>query len=156
MGGINYKDQHHLDALVCESFSEWSEPVRIDQAMINEFAELTGDKLWIHTDPERCKAQSPFKTTIAHGFLLLCLLPKMPCGEDVTRKISGHRQIMNYGSDKLRFLNPVPVDSAVHARNRVAEVRVGERSTKITLESQIKVVGQEKLSLLYHLTLVLM
>ncbi len=152
---IDYKDQAALDTLVSEQYSEWSEPLEVDQDMIDTFAELTGDRLWIHTDPKRCAEQSPFKSTIAHGFLLLSLLPKMPCGDNVTRQISGYRQIMNYGSDKLRFLNPVTVNSQIRARSKVVSVEVGERSTKVTLANEVAVSGEERPALLYHLTLAL-
>ena len=156
MTDINFKDQAGLQALVSEQFSDWSEPITIDQNLIDQYAELSGDKLWIHTDPQRCEQQSPFKTTIAHGFLILSLLTKMPTGEDVTKKISGYRQIFNYGSDKLRFLAPVPVNSQIHARNRVISVEVSERKTVVSLETEVSIVGAEQPSLLYQLSLVLM
>lgn len=156
MNTIDYKDQDKLATLISDDFGDWSPSVKVTQQMINDFAELSGDKLWIHVDPERCAEQSPFKTTIAHGFLILSLLSKMPMGEDVTQRISGYQQIMNYGSDKLRFLQPVPVNSEIHARNKVIAVDVGERKTVVTLETQVQIVGADKPSLLYQLSLVLM
>jgi Acyl dehydratase len=156
MQTIDFKDQKNLNSLVTEEFTEWSEPLKVTQEMINTFADLSGDDLWIHVDEERCATESPFKSTIAHGFLIMCLLSKMPTGEDVTKTITGWRNIMNYGSDKLRFLNVVPVNSEIHARNRVIKIEVEEHKTKVLLEAQVKVVGQEKLALLYQLTLVLM
>lgn len=156
MQTIDYKDADALANLVDEEFCDWSKPITVTQDMINTFAELSGDDLWIHVDEARCAEQSPFKSTIAHGFLIMCLLSKMPCGEDITQKISGWRNIMNYGSDKLRFLAAVPVNSEIHARNRVIDIVVEEHKTKVLLESQVKVVGQEKLALSYQLTLVLM
>ncbi|MFT5276067.1 MAG: acyl dehydratase [Saprospiraceae bacterium] len=153
---IDFKDQEQLNTLVSEEFSEWSSPLAVTQRMIDAFAELSGDKLWIHVDPERCEKQSPFKTTIAHGFLILSLLPSMRTGDDVTQKVSGYTQVMNYGSDKLRFMQPVPVDSEIHARNRVIGVEVSERKTVITLETQVQLLNSEKPSLIYQLSLVLM
>jgi len=156
MSKIDFKDQCGLNSLISEEFCDWSQALTISQEMIDTFAELTGDKLWIHTDPARCAEQSPFKSTIAHGFLILSLLSKMPMGEDITQKISGYSQIMNYGSDKLRFLQPVPVDSEIHARSRVMSVAVNEHKTVVTLENQIQMVHTDKPSLLYQLSLVLM
>jgi len=156
MQTIDFKDEASLANLVTEDFCDWSTPIKVTQEMINTFADLSGDDLWIHVDEERCAEQSPFKSTIAHGFLIMCLLSKMPCGEDITKKIDGWRNIMNYGSDKLRFLAAVPVNSEIHARNRVMDIVVEEHKTKVLLESQVKVVGQEKLALSYQLTLVLM
>lgn len=156
---INYQDQDALQSLVNDEFGAWSEPLLITQSMIDDFAELSGDKLWIHTDPERCAKHSPFKSTIAHGFLILSLLSRLPSGDDATQHISGYQQIMNYGSDKLRFLSPVPVESEIRARSRVANIQVERRDgkptkTKLTLEWQVGVVGQEALSLTYHMTIV--
>lgn len=153
---INFKDQQQLDTLVTDEFSDWSAPLQVTQGMIDAFADVSGDRLWIHTDPERCKQQSPFGTTIAHGFLTLSLLSQMNTGSDISRQIGGYRQIMNYGSDKLRFMAPVPVDSEIHARSRVSEIRVQENKTTATLEWQVSVVGSEALSLVYHMTLVFM
>lgn len=156
MSTIDFKDSEALQALVSEQFSDWSPAITISQNTIDQFAELTGDKLWIHTDPERCAEHSPFGKTIAHGFLILSLLTKMPIADDVTQKIGGYKQIFNYGSDKLRFLAPVPVDSEIHARNRVISVVVSDLKTVVTLESQVNIVGSEQPSLLYQLSLVLM
>ncbi len=153
---IDYKDQENLNTLISEDYSEWSEPLHVTQDMIDAYAELSGDTLWIHVDAERCEKYSPFKTTIAHGFLILSLLPKMRTGDDVTQQVSGYKQVMNYGSDKLRFMQPVPVNSDIHARNRVIDVEVSERKTVVTLETQVQIVGAEKPSLIYQLALVLM
>ncbi len=88
--------------------SEW---ITVDQRMIDLFAEATGDHQWIHVDAERAK-DGPFGTTIAHGFLTLSLLPRM-VGTLYAIESSG--MIVNVGSDKVRFLAPVPVDSKVRA-----------------------------------------
>ena len=153
---IDFKDQAALKALINEEFNEWSPPLTITQSMIDDFAALSGDKLWIHTDPERCKQQSPFGSTIAHGFLTLSLLSQLPSGDDISKQITGYRQIMNYGSDKLRFMAPVPVDHEIHARSRVVEVNVQEKKTTATLEWQVSVVGRDQPSLVYHMTLAFM
>ena len=151
---IDFKDQEQLNTLINDEFSDWSEPLLITQDMIDAFAEVSGDKLWIHTDPERCKKHSPFGSTIAHGFLTLSLMSRLPTATDITQQIGGYQQIMNYGSDKLRFMSPVPVDSEIHARSRVADISVQEKKTKVTMEWQVNVVGQDAISLLYHMTIV--
>ena len=153
---IDFKDKNQLQSLISDDFSDWSKPLLITQQMIDDFAALSGDTLWIHTDPARCAKHSPFKVTIAHGFLVLSLLSQLNTGSDISKQIGGYQQIMNYGSDKLRFLSPVPVDSKIHARSRVAEIKVQEHKTTATLEWQVAVQGQDNPSLLYHMTLVFM
>ena len=154
MAQIDCRDAEALQTLVSEEFGEWSAPVSIDQEMINQFADLTGDQMWLHVDEERCAKQSPFGCTIAHGFLILSLLPKMPCGINLPAELSGYKNIMNYGSDRLRFMAPVTVNSEIHARNRVKAIEVAEKKTKVTLEVQVVVVGQENPSLVYELIMV--
>ena len=88
--------------------SDWC---TVDQRMIDLFAEATGDHQWIHVDPERA-AEGPFGTTIAHGFLTLSLLPRL-VSELYTIESAG--MIVNVGSDRVRFVAPVPVDGRVRA-----------------------------------------
>lgn len=84
------------------------------QDRINEFAEVTGDPQWIHVDVERARRESPFKTTIAHGFLTLSLLPQfMP---QVMKISGGLRMGINYGLNRLRFVSPVRSGSRIRAR----------------------------------------
>ncbi len=156
MSGIDFKDQDELESLICDEFSDWSEPTKVTQQMIDDFAVLSGDSMWMHVDAERCAKESPFGKTIAHGFLILSLIPKMPCGKSIPALVSGYRHMMNYGSDKLRFLNPVTVDSDIHARNRVSRVEVNEKRTKVTMEVQVQAVGEEKPALIYELAFVFM
>ena len=156
MSDIHFKDQQGLDALVSEELSDWSQPVTLTQQMINDFAELSGDRFWIHVDEERCARESPFKTTIAHGFLILSLISRMPCGLNIVEGVTGYSHMLNYGSDKLRFLNAVPVNSDIHARCRVADVSVSEHKTKVTTEIHVHVVGQDKPALICQLAFVFM
>jgi acyl dehydratase len=97
-----------LDGEVDLGRSEW---ITVDQRMIDLFAEATGDHQWIHTDPERA-AQGPFGRTIAHGFLTLSLLPRMV---SELYAVTSSGMIVNVGSDKVRFVAPVPVDSRIRA-----------------------------------------
>jgi acyl dehydratase len=156
VSAINFKDQQGLQTLVSEEFSDWSDPVTVTQQMINEFAELSGDHMWMHVDEERAAKESPFGCTIAHGFLILSMISKMPCGPNVIEGVTGYRHMMNYGSDKLRFLNAVPVNSQVHARSRISEAQVSEHKTKLTSEIHVHVVDQDKPTLIYELSFVFM
>jgi acyl dehydratase len=88
-----------------------SAPVRVTQAMIDGFAEATGDHQWIHVDPERAAA-GPFGTTIAHGYLTMSLLA--PFAEELL-VVHGSALAINAGSDRVRFIDPVRVDSEVRA-----------------------------------------
>src|ERR1700684_3440144 len=87
--------------------SEW---VTVDQAMIDKFAEATGDHQWIHVDVERAKREMPGGKTIAHGILTLSLIAGLgPQTHDIPRRSRG----VNYGSDRVRFTSPVPSGSRV-------------------------------------------
>nr|BFE93861.1 MaoC family dehydratase [Pseudomonas brassicacearum subsp. brassicacearum] len=101
--------------------SEW---LTIDQERINLFAEATGDFQFIHVDPVKA-AQTPFGSTIAHGFLSLSLMPKLM--EDILILPEGVKMVVNYGLDSVRFIQPVKVDSKV--RLKVDLVEVTEKKT---------------------------
>ncbi len=94
---------------------EGGEWLTITQAQIDLFAQATGDYQWIHIDPARA-AQGPFKTTIAHGFLTLSLLPQFfETSFDITHSSMG----VNYGLNKVRFTAPVPVGSRLRAKMKL-------------------------------------
>jgi acyl dehydratase len=80
-----------------------SEPIRIDQAMVEAFADVTHDHQWIHVDPERARTEGPFGGTIAHGYLVLSLVPPLLFGRLL--QVEGVTSILNYGIDKLRFVD---------------------------------------------------
>jgi len=150
-----YDDIEALQELVSEEFDPWSGEVEITQELVNQFADLTGDDYWIHTDPEKARTDSPFGTTIAHGFLTLVLLPKMR-GE-LSYELTGYNNILNYGSDKLRFTGPVPVGSSLRSRTRVKEITATPKGTRMVLEQHVHVVGQdERPVLIYELIMVYM
>ena len=136
-----YSDVDALQELVSDDFGPWSGKVEITQALVDQFAELTGDTYWIHTDPEKAKSDSPFGVTIAHGFLSLVLLPKMR-GES-SYELTGYNNILNYGSDKLRFIGPVPVGSALRCRSRIRGVTATPKGTKLLMEQHVHVVGKD-------------
>lgn len=96
--------------------SEW---LTIDQERINLFAEATGDYQFIHVDPVKA-AQTPFGSTIAHGFLSLSLIPKLM--EDILVMPEGLKMVVNYGLDSVRFIQPVKVDSKVRLKVELSEV----------------------------------
>lgn len=154
MKQYRFDDVDALQELVSPDFGSWSTEVEITQDLINRFAELSGDDYWIHTDPERCKTQSPFGITIAHGFLTLALLPKMQ--HEPTYELTGYNNILNYGSNKLRFTGAVPVGSRIHSRSRVKSVERLPKGTQLTLETNVHVVGQERPALVYELIAIYM
>jgi acyl dehydratase len=147
MQEIRFDDVAALSALVTEEFGPWSPPLEVTQDMIDRFADLTGDRQWIHVDVERARRESPFGGPAAHGFLTLSLLPSLRPGR--TFAIVGHGSVINYGSDGFRFLAPVPAGSRIHARSRLAAVEAKPKGTLVTTETAIHVVGSDKPSLLY-------
>jgi acyl dehydratase len=90
--------------------SDW---VEVTQARINQFAETTEDSQWIHVDPARAAAETPFRGTIAHGFLSLSLVSLM-ARQAMT--VGGVRMAINYGLNRVRFISPVPAGSRVRGR----------------------------------------
>ena len=123
--------------------SSW---IVVDQAMIDGFANLTDDCQFIHVDPIRASAETPFGGTIAHGFLTLSLLSKM--AYDALPNIDGSTLGLNYGFDKIRFLSPVPEGSRIRARFCLValdEEKPGEVTS--TYGVKIEIDGHEKLAL---------
>ncbi len=115
--------------------SDW---LQIDQKRINDFADCTGDHQWIHVDEEMA-ANGPFGKTIAHGYLTVSLIPHFSSGVSIIPE--GTKMAINYGMNKLRFVNPVPVGSKV--RDRISLSGVEEKgggryliSTTHTIEIQ--------------------
>ena len=114
--------------------SEW---VEVSQARVDRFAEATEDRQWIHTDPERAARESPFRVTIAHGFLTLSLLSEM--GRTAVA-VGGVRMGINYGLNRVRFVAPVPAGSRVRGRFTLAaveEIKGGAQATwGVTVERE--------------------
>lgn len=148
---IDLNDEPALQALVSEHYSDWSNVVVVDQALIDAFAQLSGDDYWIHTDPERARLQSPFGGTIAHGALVQVLQSRMKLA--LGFEISGFSTQINYGSDRLRFPAPVPAGSRIHSRARVKKVERLPRGTQLTLELNTHVVGQDRPSVINDLVI---
>lgn len=95
--------------------------ITVTQEMIDKFAEASGDYQWIHVDVERCKKESPFKTTIAHGNLSFCLLSSIARNADV--ELPPSKLGVNYGSNKVRFTGVVPVGSRIRGRYKLIDVK---------------------------------
>ena len=115
----------------------------IDQARIDQFAACTGDRQWIHVDVERARVESPFKTTIAHGYLLLSTVA--PSVLELLVEPAGIRSALNYGLDRVRFLSPVRAGSRI--RNRVKLVSVepkGDDRALVTTEHAVEIDGEDK------------
>jgi acyl dehydratase len=117
--------------------SDW---LTIDQDRINKFADATDDHQWIHVDPELAAA-GPFGKTIAHGYLTLSLLPVLVT--PITH-VSGVRMGVNYGTNKVRFPAPLPVDSRVRARVSVLSVDDVEGGYQVTAKVTIEREGGDK------------
>jgi acyl dehydratase len=118
--------------------SDW---VLIDQDRINKFADATGDHQWIHVDVERAKALMPGGKTIAHGYLTLSLIPML--GAQIM-SITGVSRGINYGSNKVRFTNMVPVGSRVRARQKLIAAEPKGPGLQLTNEITIEIEGQDR------------
>ena len=118
--------------------SDW---VLIDQDRINKFADATGDHQWIHVDVERAKKEMPGGKTIAHGYLTLSLVPMLGAQ---TLRITGVTRGINYGSNKVRFTNMVPVGSRVRGRQKLVSVEPKAGGLQMINEFTIEIEGQER------------
>jgi acyl dehydratase len=150
MEKIKFDDIAGLQKHISDEYGDFGDPFEITQEVINQFAEATGDHQWIHLDVERCEKESPFGTTIAHGFLTLSLLPMMSGLAKAPYAIVGFANAVNYGSDKLRFLSPVPAGSKIHARSRLVSAEAGKKGTRVEQETAIHVVGNDRPALIYN------
>ncbi|SHG00100.1 Acyl dehydratase [Microbulbifer donghaiensis] len=123
--------------------TEW---LNIDQDRIDAFAECTLDRQFIHVDPEAAKL-TPFGSTIAHGFLTLSLLSYF--AEQLQIGIEGVQMGVNYGLDKVRFINPVKVNSNIRARARVMDVlEKNPGQYQLKLEVTLEIEGEQKPALI--------
>ncbi|TAK85760.1 MAG: MaoC family dehydratase, partial [Aquabacterium sp.] len=118
--------------------SEWLD---IEQSRVGLFADATGDHQWIHVDPQRAAAESPFGGTVAHGFLTLSLLAKF--GMDCIR-IDGVRMGINYGLNRVRFPAPVRVGSRVRGRFTLTSVEDIAGGVQVQWEATVDIEGQDK------------
>jgi acyl dehydratase len=118
----------------------------VDQAMIDLFAEATGDHQWLHVDVERAAREMPGGRTIAHGFLTLSLVPQMAHQIWHVRQRS---RGLNYGSNKVRFTAPVPSGSRIRLRQKLLALDPVEgNGHRLTMESTVEVEGNDRPALL--------
>jgi acyl dehydratase len=122
--------------------SEW---MTVDQAMIDKFADATGDHQWIHVDVERARREMPGGKTIAHGYLTLSLVPRMA---QTLSRVKKRSRGVNYGSNKVRFINPVPAGARIRLRQRIANVEEIQGGVRVTSEMTVEVEGQSKPALI--------
>lgn len=119
-------------------FSDWME---ITQERVDQFADATGDHQWIHVDPERAAAESPFGGPIAHGYLTLSLvnlfLPQL-------LEVQGASMGVNVGLDKVRFPSPVPVGSRLRGRGHVVSVEEAKGGIQIVVRVTVEAEGADK------------
>jgi acyl dehydratase len=119
--------------------SDWLE---VTQDLIDRFAEVTGDHQWIHVDVERAKREMPGGKTIAHGYLLLSLLPKLGAG---IYKLSWPTRSINYGSDKVRIVNPVKAGARIRLRQSLIAVEDGAPGAhRITVRQTLEIENEAK------------
>ena len=144
---VSIKDIDGLRGLISEEWSEWTEPVEITQDMINTFADVTKDHQWIHVDIEKANA-GPFGGPIAHGFLTLSLVSHFSM--EMGLEVDGVLGVLNYGADKLRFLNPVPAGAQVHAKGRIVDITEKSSGVLMKTEIAIHVEGDERPAVLYE------
>jgi len=124
--------------------SQW---VRIDQQRVDEFAECTGDRQWIHVDVARAARESPYGGTIAHGYLTLSTVG--PAQLEVWVAPAGIGTALHYGLDRVRFLAPVPVGRNVRTRIKLLATEEKDSGrTLVTTENTVEIEGQEKPALI--------
>lgn len=149
--------------VIINSFSEFetyigkdlgvSDYVRIDQQRINQFAEATFDHQWIHTDEQRASLESPFKKTIAHGYLALSLVPFL---WNQIAEINNIKMLINYGVEDLKFNQPVVVGSEVRLKVKLGSLVNLRGIAKTGLEAVLEIKDNPKpaftatVVLLYH------
>ncbi len=115
--------------------------MQMSQKKIDDFAETTDDKQWIHTDPEKSALYSPYKKTIAHGFLVLSMVSRISFNAfSIKNVVAG----INYGLDRVRFPNATKSDSAYRGRVSLMEFTVIPGGAKYKLKVEIEIKGEEK------------
>ena len=127
-----------------EGTGEWFE---VTQAQIDQFADITHDHQFIHVDPERAK-DTPFGSTIAHGFLTLSMLTKLSQGASSgtpdPAKYEGVMMGINYGFNKVRFVSPVKVNARIRAKGVTSNVELKGNMIEVTRSYTIEIDGEEK------------
>jgi acyl dehydratase len=138
--GVIDIDVHRLNERLGQevAITDWLE---IGQRRIDQFADATGDHQWIHTDPARAKEQSPFRSTIAHGFLTLSLVSTLA---QMAMSFGTLQMAINYGVNRVRFIAPVPSGARVRGRFTVAAVETMEGAVQVTWRVTVEREGGDK------------
>ena len=118
--------------------SEW---LTVDQAMIDKFAEVTGDDQWIHVDVERAKREMPGGKTIAHGWLTLSLVPRLA---STLYRVKNRSRGLNYGANRVRFTGTVPAGGRIRLRLQLKSVEKVEGGVRITSEGTMELEGRDR------------
>jgi acyl dehydratase len=140
-GTLTVETPHDLSQHVGQELgpSEW---ITVDQAMIDKFAEATGDHQWIHVDVERARREMPGGKTIAHGYLTLSLVPRLA---GTLMKVNKVKRGINYGSNRIRFTGTVPAGARVRLHQKLLKVDPVEgNGVRVTSEVKMEVEGQER------------
>ena len=134
-------DFHQLSTMVGQEMAvgDW---FLVDQARIDAFANATNDHQWIHVDPARAARESPFKTTIAHGFLTLSLLPYLV---DQALRIEGPRLVVNYGINRVRFPGPVKTGTRIRVQVKLDAFKEIPGGAEIEWRLNVEREGEVKL-----------
>ena len=125
--------------------SDW---MTVDQPMIDKFADATGDHQWIHVDVARAKKEMPGGKTIAHGYLTLSLVPRLAA---TLTRVKKRSRGVNYGSNKVRFISPVPAGARIRLRQRIKNVEDITGGVRVTSEMTVEIEGQGKPALVAEL-----
>ncbi len=119
-----------------ETVTDWQP---LGQDRIDGFADATGDRQWVHVDPDRAKTESPFGTTIAHGYLLVSLIgPALLEGLFARTR---HTAVLNYGLNRVRFLAPVPAGTRVRCLSRIEAVEPKATGLLVTTGHTLEIEG---------------
>jgi acyl dehydratase len=122
--------------------SDW---LAITQSRIDAFAAATGDRQWIHVDPERAASESPWRRTIAHGYLTLSLFPVLRgVAEDGQVPYPGVRAVINYGINTLRFMNAVREGARIRGRSVLVAIEEFKGGVQVTEEMTVEIEGESK------------
>ena len=131
-----------------EALPEWvgrevvlSDWLPVTQERIDRFAEATGDHQWIHVDPARAAAESPYGGTIAHGYLTVALIATLMLD---SLEVGGCRMVINYGINRLRFLTPVRSGDIVRARFALAALEAIKGGVQLLWTVNVEIEGQTK------------
>lgn len=136
MTAITVTSPDHLGSAVGRSATgEWRV---VDQQRVDLFADATDDHQWIHVDPERAAAESPFGGPVAHGFLTLALVPALTAG---LLDVGGTAMVVNYGLDRVRFLQPVLAGSRVRASTVVEDVEATAQGVRVSSTVTVEIEG---------------